>query len=91
MGTKEFQKLCTKTIGDIDKKYNLKRDNYLCFTQLMEEVGEIHQDGRGIGWIEGHCALEEPAPAFTVAGRDCVVRRELVEYGRSGFIDRRAG
>ncbi len=44
METKEFQKKCAKFVKEIDKKYNIKRDFYLSFTQLIEEVGELAKD-----------------------------------------------
>ncbi len=44
METKEFQKKCAEVVKEIDNKYNIKRDSYLSFIQLMEEVGELAKD-----------------------------------------------
>lgn len=44
METKEFQKKCIEIVKETDKKYGLKRDAYLGFTQLMEETGELAED-----------------------------------------------
>ncbi len=44
METKEFQKKCVKIVKEIDKKYNIKRDSYLSFMQLIEEAGELARD-----------------------------------------------
>lgn len=44
MEIKDFQKECVKIVKEIDKKYNVERDPYLSFTQLMEEVGEMAKD-----------------------------------------------
>jgi len=40
----EFQKMCAKFVNDIDNKYNIKRDPHFCFTQLMEEIGELAKE-----------------------------------------------
>lgn len=44
METNEFQKKCAEVVKEIDKKYNVERDYYLSFTQLVEEIGEIAKD-----------------------------------------------
>lgn len=41
MKTKEFQKLCSRIVKDIDNKYGIERDPHFSFTQLMEEIGEL--------------------------------------------------
>ena len=38
---KGFQKKYSEIVKKIDKKYNIQRDAYLSFTQLMEEIGEL--------------------------------------------------
>lgn len=44
MQTRDFQKKCVEIVKKIDKKYGIKRDSYLSFMQLMEEVGELAKD-----------------------------------------------
>ena len=44
MQTKDFQKKCVETVKKIDEKYEIKRDSYISFTQLMEEIGELAKD-----------------------------------------------
>lgn len=44
MTTNEFQQMCSKTVNDIDAKYNITRDPHFCFTQLMEEIGELAKE-----------------------------------------------
>ncbi len=44
METNEFQKKCTEVVKEIDKKYNVERDSYLSFAQLMEEIGKLARD-----------------------------------------------
>lgn len=44
MQTKDFQKKCVEIVKKIDKKYGIKRDSHISFTQLMEEIGEIAKD-----------------------------------------------
>ena len=41
MEIKEYQKLATKIVNDIDKKYNIDRDAQLNVSQLVEEIGEL--------------------------------------------------
>lgn len=38
---KEFQNKYSEIVKKIDKKYDIQRDAYLSFTQLMEEIGEL--------------------------------------------------
>jgi len=42
--TKEFQEKCAKFVSDIDAKYNIIRDPHFCFTQFIEEVGELAKE-----------------------------------------------
>jgi NTP pyrophosphatase (non-canonical NTP hydrolase) len=44
METREFQRMCSKLIRDIDAIYNINRDPQFGFTQMMEEVGELAKD-----------------------------------------------
>jgi len=44
MNINEFQKMCEKIVGDLDKKYKIDRNPQLSFTQLMEEVGELAKE-----------------------------------------------
>lgn len=44
MRTSEFQTKCSKLVELIDKKYNIKRDSQLSFTQFIEEAGELAKD-----------------------------------------------
>jgi NTP pyrophosphatase (non-canonical NTP hydrolase) len=44
MEVKEFQKLCTDIVEELDNKYNIERNPQLNFTQLMEEVGELAKE-----------------------------------------------
>jgi len=44
METKDLQKKCAETVDKIDKKFNIGRDAQLCFTQFVEEVGELAKD-----------------------------------------------
>lgn len=41
---KELQKKYANIVKKIDNKYNIKRDAYLSFTQLIEEVGELAEE-----------------------------------------------
>lgn len=41
---KEFQEFCSETVNDIDKKYNIIRDPHFCFTQFIEEIGELAKE-----------------------------------------------
>lgn len=36
--------MCVKIIKDIDAKYKIDRDQYLTFTQLVEEIGELAKE-----------------------------------------------
>jgi len=38
---KEFQSKYAGVVKKIDKKFSIKRDAYLSFAQLMEEIGEL--------------------------------------------------
>lgn len=44
MDIRNFQKYCAGLVKKIDRKYNIDRDSYLSFTQLMEEIGELARD-----------------------------------------------
>ena len=44
METKDFQKKCVEMVKKIDKKYEIKRDSHLSFTQMVEEIGELARD-----------------------------------------------
>lgn len=44
METKDFQKMCAEVVGKIDKKFEINRDAQLCFTQFIEEIGELAKD-----------------------------------------------
>jgi len=44
MTTNEFQQMCSKTVNGIDAKYNITRDPHFCFTQLIEEIGELAKE-----------------------------------------------
>ncbi len=44
MQTKEFQKICSELVKELDDKYRINRDAHLSFTQFMEEVGELAKD-----------------------------------------------
>lgn len=44
METKELQKKAVEIVDVLDKKFNVKRDAQLNFTQLMEEMGELAKD-----------------------------------------------
>jgi len=41
MNIQEFQKICAQIVSNIDKKYSIDRDFYVCFTQIIEEIGEL--------------------------------------------------
>jgi NTP pyrophosphatase (non-canonical NTP hydrolase) len=44
MDTKDLQKRCSDAVSMIDRKFEVKRDLHLAFTQLMEEVGELARE-----------------------------------------------
>ena len=44
METNNLQKRCVEVVKRIDKKYDLDRDKYLTFTQLVEEIGELGRE-----------------------------------------------
>jgi len=39
-----LQQKCVQIVETLDKKFDIKRDPHLSFTQLMEEVGELAQE-----------------------------------------------
>jgi NTP pyrophosphatase (non-canonical NTP hydrolase) len=41
MDAKEFQKLSAEIVGEIDRKFDIKRDVQLSLSQLVEELGEL--------------------------------------------------
>jgi NTP pyrophosphatase (non-canonical NTP hydrolase) len=41
---KELQKKYANIVRKIDNKYNIKRDVYLSFAQLIEEIGELAEE-----------------------------------------------
>ena len=40
----ELQKKCATIVTQIDDKYDTKRDVHFCFTQLIEELGELARE-----------------------------------------------
>jgi NTP pyrophosphatase (non-canonical NTP hydrolase) len=44
MEINNLQKRCVDVVRAIDKKYDLDRDKYLTFTQLVEEIGELGRE-----------------------------------------------
>jgi len=44
METKELQKNAVEMVDVLDKKFNVKRDAQLNFTQMAEEIGELAKD-----------------------------------------------
>lgn len=44
MTINEFQSKCVQIVKTLDDKYGVKRDPYLSFTQLMEEIGELAKE-----------------------------------------------
>jgi len=44
MEAKELQKRATGIVDALDVKFNVKRDEQLNFTQMMEEIGELAKD-----------------------------------------------
>jgi len=41
MQVKDFQKLAARIVGEIDGKYDIRRDGQLAVSQLVEELGEL--------------------------------------------------
>ena len=44
METAELQKKAAGIVSVLDRKFKVRRDVQLCFTQLMEEIGELARD-----------------------------------------------
>lgn len=40
----QLKNQCSKLVEQLDQKFGIERDVQLCFTQLMEEIGELAKE-----------------------------------------------